>query len=471
MEQPAKRSNSIIKEYLETVCNQIRCKKVHGVISAEIENHINDQKEAYEAQGMEEETAAIKAIEQMGDPVAVGTALDRTHRPKPEWSIIILTSLLLVAGIILRFFTSPQSINGIENYNRQLLFTVVGIGLMGFFYFLDFTMLGKYPKLIFFSLVALTPVIFLLTSPMHGRYMYLTYLIMLFPTAFAGIVYSMRGRGYKGIVLCGLYFFIPLAIAYIAPSFAGILFLTLSCLLILTIAILKGWFGVKKLYGMLLIYLPVIAVFFIGFFMILIRNPYAWERIVAIFNLSRDPQSAGYMGSVVRQLIEGAIFIGPGTLPINYEGVTASQILPGFNDDFLLTYSIHQYGWLVFIIIITLLIVFIARTLVLCAKQKSTLAGLVSLSVISTITFQALVYIAVNLGFILVSPFSLPFISKGNAFLLVNMCLAGILLSVFKTGHFIKDEKDSRRAGKKAEEDSFVKFEDGKLTIDFRMHR
>ncbi len=466
MEQPAK-----IKEYLDTVCNQIRCKKVHGVISAEIENHINDQKEAYEAQGMEEEPATARAIEQMGDPVAVGTALDRTHRPKPEWSIIILTSLLLFAGIILRFFTSPQSINGIESYNRQLLFTAVGIGLMVFFYFLDFTMLGKYPRLIFFLLAALTPFILLMTSPMHGRYMYLTYLVMLFPTAFAGIVYSMRGRGYKGIILCGLYFLIPLAIAYIAPSFDGILFLTISGLLILTVAILKGWFGVKKLFGMLLIYLPTIAGFLISFFMIVSRNPYVWKRIVAIFDLSRDPRSAGYMGSVVQQLIEGAVFIGQGTLPKSFESQNASQILPGFNDDFLLTYSIHQYGWLVFILITALFAIFIVRAITLCAKQKSALAGFVSLSVISTIAFQALSYIVVNLGFILVSPFSLPFISKGNAFLLVNMCLAGILLSVFKTGHFIKDEKDSKRAGKKAEDDSFVRLKDGKLIIDFRMHR
>ena len=452
-----------IKAYTHTVCDQIRCKKVHDGISTEIEGHINDQKEAYKAQGMEEEMATVKAIEQMGDPVAVGTALDRTHQPKPEWSMIILTSLLLCAGILLRFFTSPQSIDGIENYNRQLLFTGVGIGVMVFCYYLDFTLLGKYPRLIFFLLAGLAPLILLLSSPMHGQYTYLTYLILLFPTAFAGIVYSMRNKGYWGIVLCGFYFCIPLTIAFIASSWTGIILFSLSGLLILRTAILKNWFAVKKLYAILLIYLPAVA----GSLVILVASSERiWRRVEMALDPSLDPLGAGYMGTIIRKLIEGARFTGQGALPKMSEGLSASQILPSINNDFLLTYSIHRYGWLVFIIVIALLAGFILRGLLLCAKQKSVLASLVSLAVILTIGIQTLFYVVLNLGFTLLSPFSLPFISQSSSFLLINMCLAGILLSVFKTGYFIKDETKH----KKEVSNSFIKFEDGKLTIDFRAH-
>ena len=80
-----------IKQYTSSVCDQIRWKKVHPMISEEIENHISDQKEAFINEGLDEITSIDKAIEEMGDPVIVGSQLDRTHRPKTAWSMIFLT--------------------------------------------------------------------------------------------------------------------------------------------------------------------------------------------------------------------------------------------------------------------------------------------------------------------------------------------------------------------------------------------
>ena len=84
-----------IKDYGVTVCNQIRWKRAHPLIEEEIENHIIDQRDAYISDGDDETTATNKAIIQMGDPVEVGIQLDRTHRPKPQKTMIFLTMLLL----------------------------------------------------------------------------------------------------------------------------------------------------------------------------------------------------------------------------------------------------------------------------------------------------------------------------------------------------------------------------------------
>jgi hypothetical protein len=189
-----------VKQYLETICSQIRCKKIHGDIREEIENHIVDQKEAFKAQGFNDETVTLKALEQMGDPIIIGTELDRTHRPKPEWSVITLTILLLAAGTVIRFFTSPQDFNGIELFNKQLFFTIAGIVLMALFYYMDFTILGKYPKTIFLLLAAVTIFLTIVSNPINGKYVYASYLLLLFPISFAGFVYNMRNRGYIGVV-------------------------------------------------------------------------------------------------------------------------------------------------------------------------------------------------------------------------------------------------------------------------------
>ena len=457
-----------IKQYLETICDQIRYKKIHIDICEEIENHITDQKEAFMTQGIDDETATLKAIEQMGDPVIIGTELDRTHRPKPEWSIIALTFLLLLTGIFIRLYTSPQDFNGLELFYRQLFFTIVGLGLMALCYHVDFTILGRYPKTIFLLLAAILILLIALSRPVNGspfyvngRHIYAAYLLLLFPTSFAGIAYSMRNKGYSGIIFCGLFFAIPFVLSIIVPSMTSSILLVLSCLAVLTIAISKNWFRVKKLYALLLVYLPVI-----GSMVIVFASGILSKRINLAFNPSIDPFGAGYTANISRQLLSGAKFIGEGTLLEYFQGASASQVLPGINNDFLLTYIIHRFGWIAFIIVAALLTVFIVRAFVLCAKQKSVLALLVSTAVTLTFTIQSLLYIVANLGFQLFAPLSLPLISQSSSYLLINMCLVGILLSVFRTGYFIKD----RRNSEKAATNSFLKFEDGKLIIDFNIH-
>ncbi len=47
------------------------------------------------------ETALLKSVKQMGDPVLIGKQLDKAHRPKMEWSILLITAVLVViAGIV-----------------------------------------------------------------------------------------------------------------------------------------------------------------------------------------------------------------------------------------------------------------------------------------------------------------------------------------------------------------------------------
>ena len=285
-------------------------------------------------------------------------------------------------------------------------------------------------------------------------------MLLLFPTAFAGIVYSMRNKGYGGIILCGLFSLITVAVSFVVPSTTSMMIFVLSGLIILTIAILKNWFGVKRIYALLLVYLPTTA----GIGIPLLSSRRFWELMALVFDQASDTIGEGYMAYITRQLLSGAKFIGQGSLPHNTGAMTVSQILPSINNDFLLTYIIHRFGWVAFIGVVALFAVFIMRALILCLKQKSVLASLVSLSVIVTMTLQTICYIAVNLGFQVFSTLSLPLISQGNAFLLINMGLVGLLLSVFRTGYFMNDKAESRKATR----NSFLRFEDGKMIVDFK---
>ncbi len=63
-----------IRAYLETAGEQIRWERARRVVIPELCQHLEDQRDAFAAQGREE--AERLAVEEMGDPVSVGAELD-----------------------------------------------------------------------------------------------------------------------------------------------------------------------------------------------------------------------------------------------------------------------------------------------------------------------------------------------------------------------------------------------------------
>ena len=85
-----------VRGYLDAVEAQIRWKRARTVAARELETHLEDQQEEFLAEGHPPEEAERLAVEDMGDPVAVGADLDRLHRPRPQWGMLGLTLALLL---------------------------------------------------------------------------------------------------------------------------------------------------------------------------------------------------------------------------------------------------------------------------------------------------------------------------------------------------------------------------------------
>ena len=98
-----------IKDYCRNVCHQIRWKKTHPSIMSEIETHLLDQRDAYILEGDDQNLAVQKAIAQMGDPILIGQELDKTHRPKPQFSMLILVLLFMMIGFGTNYFIAIQT--------------------------------------------------------------------------------------------------------------------------------------------------------------------------------------------------------------------------------------------------------------------------------------------------------------------------------------------------------------------------
>jgi len=452
-----KQSNKI-GDYLNIVCEQIRWKKAHTAISKEIEDHINDQIDAFMTNGLDREEATDRAIKEMGDPVLIGSELDHTYKPKMEWSILILTCIALFVGLAIRvFFTYDSDISFM--ITKSIISTIIGIGCMFIAYILDFTIIGKYPKTLFFGLVAVTIVIITTISPVvNGKYFYVQFLLLLFPTFFAGIIYSMRNKGYLGIILSYIIMSIPAFIGSMSSNFSSTFLYFLSCIILLTIAGIKGWFNTKRIYALFVIYIPTIIISILVLLSDILGNSYRVKRLMSFIDPSLDPMGSGYIGTVTRNIIINSKFIGKGSTDFS-----TTWMLP-MNTDYLITYLIHRLGWISFIFLMTILLVFIIRSYILCSRQKSILGKLVSTSVLITFTMQVVVYVASNLGFQILSQQTLPLISYGGTATITNMILIGIMLSVFKTSDLVSDSQMKALSN----EHKFLEFTEGKIIINLK---
>ncbi|MGL6197456.1 MAG: permease prefix domain 1-containing protein [Lachnospiraceae bacterium] len=436
----------------------MRWKKAHIRVAEEMENHIFDQRDSYMTQGLDEDTATDKAITDTGDAAAIGAQLDRIHRPKPQWTMLLATAVLLIFGLLIRMLIFNDG-DQIDIVSKRLLITGIGIAGMLIAYFVDFSLLGKYPKAIYFAIVAFSLVTYFISPIVNGRSGYGIYFVLLFPLAFSLIIYTTRSKGYIGIILCLLAFIIPCIITLIISTMSGFVHFAVIGMVMLSIAICKNWFGVKRLYGFLII-LASAVITAIGF--ITNMSDYHLMRLTVALNPSLDPDGGGYWSNMARGLLEGAKLFGQGHITEKYRAaLTESGFL--FYIDSLLTSVIALVGWAAFIVIIGVLLFFIIKGFHLCLKQKSGLGFFVSLAIILTISMQVISYVIFNLGFQFVSPISLPLVSYGNTATLINLGLIGFMLSVFRTGDVVADEKYPP-----SHKHRFISWDDGKLTIFFK---
>jgi len=445
--------DSKISDYLKEVCNQIRWKKAHDVISEELENHIIDQRDAFIQMGMDESTATEKAIKEMGDPILVGSELDRTHRPKTEWSIIALTAFWLFLGLTIRIIVIDNSMS--STLTANIVCTIIAICCMIIMFFLDFTFIVKHSKGIYIGVILLIFGVYFGYSNVYGYSPHVSFLFMLLPTVYAAIIYNLRNKGYYGIILSWLYFIIPLFIGIFLTTISSIMIYAFVCYSLVTYAIIKGWFNISKIKAILFYYVPSILI--LPTF--LINNAYRVRRLENIFNpSSTDPTGDGYIYSILKNMIRHSNFIGIGDLGGDY-----LRQLPCQDTDYFLTALIYKYGWISFAVIVAVIGTFLIRSINLCLKQKSVVSRLITLSILSTLIMQALLYIFSNLGIILISPLTLPLISYGGTSITVNMVLIGIMLSVFKSGDIVKDNSKSLKHNK------IFQLIDGKIVIDLHM--
>ena len=134
------------KRYMELLLEQIRNKRAKELVAHEITSHIEDQEEAYRAQGLTAYDAERRAVLDMGDPVETGVSLDAVHKPKMSWSMVILTAMISVLGVFMIGMICKGSSNfsTISLLRKQIIYLMIGFGIMLFICKIDYSRIFRY---------------------------------------------------------------------------------------------------------------------------------------------------------------------------------------------------------------------------------------------------------------------------------------------------------------------------------------
>ncbi len=464
------------KTFLDTVCEQIRFQKAHDFVKKELQDHITDQAAAFMEQGIEKETALQKAVAEMGDPVLVGTELDRIHRPKLEWRILIFIGLLLFAHFLIQyiffkevFYTAPLWKNGI--------FLLFSVGVMLFFYYLDFTILAKHIKLIYIGYVIVlflcyrftwtsgyflsmdlnetfsgvmggfTDIYFIISGTFDSDFpIKLPVFLYFFPVIFVGLLYHCRGKSYKSLLLCSCSFF-PLLFFFFGFLLfkAPVIIIGIVSIMATFISIHKNWFSVKKFYAVCLV--CIITLFYI--FLLYYLDKVGYDSTIRFYDYMN------YIQTILKSNLKASCLLEKGKdifIPQYYGNsiINAFDFLKEWAEYFP-AYLLHYGGWLVLLPILAIYFFFMGKCFFFIKKQKSQL-GFLTATVILLLFFGISIWnIAANTGFfIIINPLGIPFFSTSDSINIVFFALIGILLSVFRTGSIttdacIKIEKKKRK--------------------------
>ena len=422
------------EEYMEQLTDQIRCRKAKEMAAEEISRHIEDQKDYYRKEGDDEITAAKKALEQMGDPVEVGKQLDKVHRPRFEWRLFLAALFLCLAGVFARFSMDTSVENMISGpvIIRQLIFISTGLLLMAGVYFLDYTILGRYPKLMWFLLIAAILGYAPFGKWINNQIAYIYVYSMLFIPLYGGILYAYRNKGYTGILKCLLFGLMAVAVeSLFIDNSAVYLGLLLSCLIMLLTAVSKNWFAASKIKAALMVIGWVPAA---GLIILMDSGGYRLVRLFETLQIlwKPDQYEKGFQMSLIRGILSGAKLFGSAS-------EVSFQNLSGYNNDFILTYIFYRWGIVPGIFMIALFAGFIGRMIYISLTRKNSLGMLVGLGCSLVFAVQSVVYILYNLGFRIIAQVSFPFVSFGGAGIFTNFIVLGLMMSVFRNTNLIKE--------------------------------
>lgn len=429
------------KYFLNKVCNEIKYIPVREGISEELEQHIEEVMEGYIVKGVDEKRAEEIAVEQMGSATKIGKELNKIHKPKLDWKLLILIMILMGFGIgICLLKQSDES----ANYLRDtMIYGILGIGIGISIYFFDYRKMKKYSNVIY-GIASIIVLLSIFTGgTINGAKIFDSsfmpgYLVVpLYLIAFVGFITNTKKNSKKIMILCLLSLWLIMQI----PSLTSAISLGFVYLIITTLKITKT--QENKMKKLVILYGTIGIVAMIIIINMGLLKSYRIERIVTSFKPELDPQGSGYIGMLQKEILENAQLVGEAETDI----ISNDKIIINQDGRFTFIYLLGKAGLLTALLLV-LTIVLIAIKLIYNAKNitdmygKCMIIGLTTLYILQSVSS---VLMNINLG--IHTYVNLPFVTYEGGYLITNIINMAIILAIYRRKDINGYDKENLKKG------------------------
>ncbi|MGH0944288.1 FtsW/RodA/SpoVE family cell cycle protein [Bacillus mycoides] len=401
------------ERFVSEVTNHIKSKEAKSFVATELDFHLKQAKNTWIEKGLSEEIAENKAVEQMGSPIKLGRELNKLHKPKVDWFLLIL----LVAAMGLGFLPIIALGHTNDLLMNKVIFVILGIAAAVGIMLLDYRKLERLGWL-FYTIGVL---ILLTLKCFPSGYVNGEALIKIGPIkidclmtipffflAWASFFNNSRLK------------FIHLFMLYV---FSLYLFLTTSILLpifiyITMVFVMLWWSKLGKKTAWLITMLPIC--FFI------IRDLLSWSavkeyriaRILGFLNPEHD-----LWDLLLKEVMSSAGWFG------TYGNIKS---IPAAHTDFVFASLTYYYGYVLALVLVLILSLFAVRIMTISYKINDGYGKLLLVGGVTLFVVHFICNVGMILGILPRVSISLPFISYGLVPTLFHAFIMGIVLSVYR---------------------------------------
>jgi rod shape determining protein RodA len=312
---------------------------------------------------------------------------------------------------------------------RQVIYAVVGVGLMLLVAFTDYSIFANVNHLIYALTILSLILVYAMGRISFGAQRWIdlgifplqpselakVLLIIVLAKFLADRQEDLRRLPY--FLLSLVYVAIPMVFIYIQPDLGTAIVLGVSWLtMVLMAGVRAKHMGIMALIG--LIASPLIW---------LSLRDYMRQRIFVFFDPQLDPLGAGYNINQARIAVGSGGFLGQG-----FARGTQSQLhfLRVRHTDYIFSVLGEELGFVGVVLLLLLFLVVVWRILRVADMARDTFGQLIACGIATVVAFQAIANIGMNIGLLPASGVPLPFVSYGGSALIALLIGEGVVQNI-----------------------------------------
>lgn len=449
-----------INEFLNSVCEQIKYKPIRNTIAEELKDHIEDKKEELIEMGQNEEEAEKDAVEQMGDAEIIGKELNKVHRPRLDWKLLIILVVLLIFGFVISYIITENQHTEMMQYMKEgvseyittnymikyVCFVGLDFAIGVIIYFCDYERIKNKPLILYIIATVVIILAFLFGISVNGiKFLRIgnysirsnTIAIPLYILAFIGFLENINEENkltklfkeknikintnvLKLVVLS----LISLLMLSLIPSSSSVIVLAITYLILATKKVVSESENKRK-HLLMLWGIPIIVGTVVVLFEVL-ANPYVLDKFISVYNPEEYKETEGWRALNRKEIIESAQKFGEaGNMS------DAIYLFDGFENNEIISILAH-FGWIPTVTLIIAVLAFSIKLVINSFKIKEKYGSLIILGIGCMFILQSIFNVLMNFNLLFDASFNLPFVTYGCCELVVNMMCLALIFAVYR---------------------------------------